>query len=81
MLLRLATHTGGGVGFAGLGAGGGCGVGVGLGWGFGAAWGSKYIVVEPEFESNAKAGARPSWLAQLQQRLRIEKFERAHKHN
>ncbi|KAF8072454.1 hypothetical protein HT031_000113 [Scenedesmus sp. PABB004] len=70
---------GGSVGFAGLGAGGGCGVGLGLGWGYGAAWGSKYIIIEPEFESK-KPGGRPRWLAQLQQQLRIQKFEHAQRH-
>lgn len=58
-------------------AGGGCGVGFGLGWGYGAAWGSKYIIIEPEFESGNKAGG-PRWLAQLQQQLRIQKFEKSH---
>jgi hypothetical protein len=58
-------------------AGGGCGVGFGLGWGYGAAWGSKYIIIEPEFESGKKAGG-PRWLAQLQQQLRIQKFEKSH---
>lgn len=38
-------------------------MGLGLGWGFGAAYGAKYIVVDPEFESKDK---RPRWLRQLQ---------------
>lgn len=57
--------------------GGGCGVGLGLGWGFGAAWGSKYIIIESEFESGQEQG-KPRWLAQLQQQLRIQKFEKNH---
>eukprot|EP00775_Hariotina_reticulata_P011769 gene11769-11914_t len=67
---------GGPIGFAGMGAGGGCGVGLGLGWGFGAAWGSKYIIIEAEFESGQDQG-KPRWLAQLQQQLRIQKFEKS----
>lgn len=31
-------------------------MGLGLGWGYGAAWGSNYIVVDPEFEE-----ARVGW--------------------
>jgi hypothetical protein len=61
-------------------AGGGCGVGAGLGWGWGAAWGSKYIIIDAEFESQGKEPAKPSWLAQLQQQMRIQKYEKAH-HN
>ena len=57
-------------------AGGGCGVGVGLGWGSGAAWGSKYIIVEPEFDSGKDK--KPRWFEQLKQQLRIVKFEHAH---
>lgn len=38
-------------------------MGVGLGWGTGAAFGSKYIIIEPEFESQKK---QPKWLTQLQ---------------
>lgn len=54
-------------------------MGAGLGWGYGAAWGSKYIIIDAEFESAAKdVGAKPSWLAQLQQHLRISKYEKAH---
>jgi hypothetical protein len=49
-----------------LAAGGGCGVGVGLGWGQGAAFGSKYIVIEPEFETKKR---RPQWLTQLQNHI------------
>ena len=62
-------------------AGGGCGVGVGLGWGFGAAWGSKYIIVDPEFNSAGAQPAKPRWFSQLQQQLRIAKFEASHKEN
>ena len=58
-------------------AGGGCGVGAGLGWGWGAAWGSKYIIVDAEFESS-KDSTKPHWLAQLQQQLRIQKYEKSH---
>jgi hypothetical protein len=58
-------------------AGGGCGVGAGLGWGWGAAWGSKYILVAAEFESS-KDSTKPHWLAQLQQQLRIQKYEKSH---
>jgi hypothetical protein len=47
----------------------GCGVGVGLGWGHGAAWGSKYIVVEPDFSSaDGSRDMRPRWLAQVRRR-------------
>lgn len=62
--------------------GGGCGVGVGLGWGWGGAWGSKYVVVDPEFAgSGGGAGpGKPQWLQQLQQQLRIAKFEHSHHH-
>ena len=61
--------------------GGGCGVGVGLGWGFGAAFGSNYIIVDPEFggEASPAAPPKPRWLSQLQQQLRIAKFEHSHK--
>lgn len=52
-------------------------MGLGLGWGYGAAWGSKYIVIEPEFERGPGEAPRPRWLAQLQQQLRIAKFEKA----
>ena len=58
--------------------GGGCGVGVGLGWGFGAAWGSNYVIVDPEFGSATAAPAKPQWFSQLQQHLRIAKFEHTH---
>lgn len=51
-------------------------MGVGLGWGYGAAWGSKYIIVEPEFDSGQEK--KPRWLEQLRQQLRISKFEHAH---
>ncbi len=60
--------------------GGGCGVGVGLGWGFGAAWGSKYIIVDPEFGDANSAAGKPRWFSQLQQQLRIAKFEHNHAH-
>jgi len=48
---------------------------VGLGWGFGAAFGAKYIVIDPEFESQDK---RPRWLRQLQDQAKILKFDAAH---
>lgn len=71
---------GGPVGFGGMGAGGGCGVGLGLGWGWGAAWGSNYIIVDPEFgEASPATPSKPRWLSQLQQQLRIAKFEHSHK--
>lgn len=63
-----------------MGAGGGCGVGLGLGWGWGAAWGSNYIIVDPEFgEASPATPSKPRWLSQLQQQLRIAKFEHSHK--
>lgn len=43
-------------------------MGLGLGLGYGAAWGSKYIVVDPEFDSLDKKDSRPVWLRQLQVR-------------
>lgn len=58
--------------------GGGCGVGLGLGWGFGGAWGSKYIIVDPEFAGSSSQQSKPRWFSQLQQQLRIAKFEAAH---
>lgn len=51
-------------------------MGVGLGWGYGAAWGSKYIIVEPEFSNDGQRDRRPRWLAQLQDQLNILKFEK-----
>ncbi|GLC40722.1 hypothetical protein PLESTB_000029200 [Pleodorina starrii] len=66
---------GGPTGFGGLGAGGGCGVGIGLGWGYGAAWGSNYIVVDPEFEE-AKVDKRPQWLRQLTSQVQGLKFDK-----
>ena len=57
-------------------AGGGCGVGIGLGWGYGAAWGSKYIIIEPDF-ADASKDKKPKWLSQLQQQWRIARFEHA----
>lgn len=71
----LVLFAGGPIGIGGVGAGGGCGVGVGLGWGYGAAWGSKYIIIEPEFDTGSK-DKRPKWLAQLQDTLRIKKWEK-----
>jgi hypothetical protein len=59
-------------------SGGGCGVGAGLGWGWGAAWGSKYIIVDAEFETSKSDSTKPHWLAQLQQQLRIQKYEKSH---
>lgn len=59
--------------------GGGCGVGVGLGWGYGAAWGSNYIIVDPEFGNSNAGPGKPRWFSQLQQQLRIAKFEKDHK--
>lgn len=53
--------------------GGGCGVGLGLGWGSGVAFGSKYIVIDPEFEEGKK-DKRPKWLMDLQDRLKAMKF-------
>ncbi|KAI8467971.1 MAG: hypothetical protein J3K34DRAFT_428890 [Monoraphidium minutum] len=72
---------GGGIGVAGLGVGGGCGVGVGLGWGFGAAWGSSYRINDPEFGDATAAPSKPRWFSQLQQQLRIAKFEASHAHD
>jgi hypothetical protein len=57
-------------------AGGGCGVGVGLGWGQGAAFGSKYIIIEPEFEKKKR---QPQWLAQLQNHIAGHKITEPHK--
>lgn len=62
-----------------MGVGGGCGVGVGLGWGWGAAWGSNYIIVDPEFGGDSASPKKPRWLSQLQSQLRIAKFEHQHK--
>jgi len=50
-------------------------VGIGLGWGFGAAWGSNYIIVDPEFGDAGGQPSKPRWFSQLQQQLRIAKFE------
>jgi hypothetical protein len=58
--------------------GGGCGVGLGLGWGFGAAWGSSYRIGDPEFGDPGSAPTKPRWFSQLQQQLRIAKFEASH---
>uniref|UniRef100_A0A7S3QJN6 Uncharacterized protein n=1 Tax=Dunaliella tertiolecta TaxID=3047 RepID=A0A7S3QJN6_DUNTE len=63
------------IGLGGMGAGGGCGVGLGLGMGYGAAFGSKYIVVDPEFNSVSQ-DKRPNWLRQLQDQAGIMRFDR-----
>lgn len=34
--------------------------------GYGAAFGSKYIVVDPEFDSLSQQDRRPNWLRQIQ---------------
>ncbi len=51
-------------------------MGIGLGWGYGAAWGSKYIIVNPEFEDKSSSARKPGWLAQLQQQLKVLKLEK-----
>ncbi len=51
-------------------------MGVGLGWGQGAAFGSKYIIIEPEFEKKKR---QPQWLAQLQNHIAGHKITEPHK--
>ncbi len=50
-------------------------MGFGLGWGYGAAIGSKYLIVESEFEQERRT---PGWMARLSAAVRSLHFERSH---